>query len=208
MSGCPLIDVAFEWSGRPDEHCRIFQERSTQWLTEQAGASIIIAAANEAIDDPEVALRDPHTGETASDPSTKQRLWTAGLERTLRALKSAGHVVLMVDVIPHLGGDQQQRWWSPAQCALPTLRDSVADCGVEVPLHDADESQARARTAEHDAATSAGVQEIDLRTALCPNSICRSIRDGFWVYRDGLHISTRQSHALAGEFEIALMGGP
>ncbi|MCO1653878.1 acyltransferase [Pseudonocardia sp. S2-4] len=207
MSGCPLIDLVFERAGRPDDDCRIFQEQSTRWLTEQAGASIVIAAANEAINDPEVTLRDPLTGEGASEPSAKQRLWAAGLERTLTALKSAGHAVLMVNVIPHLGGDQQ-RWWSPSQCALPTLRDSVSDCGVEVPLQDVDETQARARTAEHDAAASAGVQEMDLRAVLCPDSSCRSVRDGVWIYRDGLHISTRQSHALAGEFEIALGGNP
>lgn len=66
-----------------------------------------------------------------------------------------------------------------------------------MPLSVADKRQSRALAAEHRAVEDAGAHYVDLRSEICPDDRCTTFRDGVWIYRDGLHLSTTFSHQLA-----------
>jgi peptidoglycan/LPS O-acetylase OafA/YrhL len=204
MSGCPFVDVYIQQPGFDGRTCRTFVTESTKWLETQKPSTLILASANETIADPRIKLEDPTTGELARDPASKERVWTAGLERTIGALRKAGHTVVLVNVIPHLS-HSDQNWWDPADCNFLTLRSNVQLCGLTVPLRQLDVDQSRALASEHAAAGKESAQELNLRSVICPREECSTNNGDFWVYRNGLHIATQESARLAPEFERAIL---
>jgi hypothetical protein len=79
-----------------------------------------------------------------------------------------------------------------------------AGCGTTLPLQTVKSLQIREFAAESAAAAETGARVVDLRSVLCPGSQCSTNRGGFWIYRDGLHISPAESQRLAPVFASAL----
>ena len=206
MSGCPFVDVTVVQPGVDAGPCRRFVDRSTSWFEQQPAATILLAAANEAIADPEISLRRPD-GSLARSVQDKSTAWSDGLSRIATRLGAAGHHVVIVNVIPHLTAPDGA-WWSPGQCTMPALLGAVSNCSTTLPLAEADRLQAPALEAEHRAARESGATELDLRGDLCLDGECRALRGDLWVYRDGLHISTTQSARLGGQFAKVLAASP
>lgn len=203
MSGCPFVDVKIVEVGFDDSACRKYVVQSTDWFVHQPPSLIIMASANEFINNPSVSLSDPETGQTSNDSARKEAIWSSGLVSTMTTLRRAGHTIILVNVIPHFG--TSQRWWTPASCTLLELAADVTRCGRTVPMSTMAQYQARALTAEHQAARASDVLELDLRSKLCSDKACTTNHGNSWIYRDGLHISTRESAALVPEFMNAIV---
>jgi hypothetical protein len=45
-----------------------------------------------------------------------------------------------------------------------------------------------------------GMQLVDIAEILCPDNTCRTVANGFAVYRDGTHITVAMSERLAPDF--------
>jgi peptidoglycan/LPS O-acetylase OafA/YrhL len=203
MSGCPFIDVKIVLNGFDGASCSAFVTTSLAWLERQPHSIIIMAAANEDINDARVTLVDSRTGQRASSPQGKAAIWSAGLESTIRALQKAGHIVIMVSVLPHFA-TSDGGFWSPSQCSMLTLLQDTSNCGVTLPLATANRTQRLALTAERVATERTGADVLDLRRTVCPGALCVTNDGNSWIYRDGLHISTQESKKLAPVFATAI----
>lgn len=202
MSGCPFIDIDFvDVAG-----CRNFYENSLSWLSQQPSATILLGSANEAVTDPSVWLQDPLDGAVASATRDKARLWQEALERTIAALRDAGHDVVVIETMPKLGDDAfHGNWWNPSRCPLLTVTRDPSSCNARVSLDAEGKRQAPALQAERAASEESGARILSVRNFLCPEGECSALDNGRWVYRDGLHISTSTSRRMAPLFETALV---
>lgn len=209
MSACPFVDVELirPDAAARDRACRTFVTGTTEGLRHQRPAVIVTASANEMITEPTVALRDPYSNELADSPAAKYRVWRDGLTRTFKALRDAGHSVLLVNVVPHFA-DGDRAWWHPSKCDHPTQFQNPSKCGRAMSLQVADRLQELALGAERSAAAQVGIQELPLRHIVCPDRRCFTNVGNFWVYRDGLHLSTAASAALSARFAAAIQRVP
>ena len=119
------------------------------------------------------------------------------LIRTANRLKSFGHQVIIVQTVPHW---QNQYYWDLADCSLWEVIDG---CDESMPTGIyLTRSQDVRQTIEFTAATGATV--VDFLDVICPGGICRTLGDGYWVYRDDNHISSETSRRLAPEWRQIL----
>jgi hypothetical protein len=174
------------------------------WLERQPPGIVVIAAANRAIDQPETQLVDTPSMQIASTEGAKAAIWSASLTRTLTTLRTFGHHVIMITMIPHFGSGEGP-YWNPADCSLVELARSTSECGVSVSRAAADEAQQPNLAAEATAARLSGISTLDLRSILCPQQTCATNSGESWNYRDGLHISVARSRALASLFQRAVI---
>lgn len=195
--GCPMVDVEMPSSGSGDAACRTYVRETLEWLATQPPSTVLIANASENIEMPQVVMSGP-SGRHVSAPSGKEEVWRDGLVRVIRAVRGAGHRPVLVATIPHFGNPRTNSWWNPSQCTMITLAEDVTRCGEVMRLSQSDRDQQRALRAERAAAAETDVPYIDLRASVCPGGVCRTNHGTEWIYRDGLHLSTRFSGQLSG----------
>ncbi|WP_166875881.1 acyltransferase family protein [Salinibacterium sp. ZJ450] len=110
--------------------------------------------------------------------------WGAGLEATVAALPDTSKVGVISDS-PDMGE-------TPAICLSSNLDDATA-CGRtpdEAINHDV-------RSAEQDAAESAGASYVDLLGSFCDDQLCPAVLGDTLVYRDSHHITATFSAGLS-----------
>ena len=206
MGGCPVIDMTLIQHGEERVGCRRYVDSVMAWLAAQPPGIVVIAAANEAIDQSETQLVDASSMQMASTEEAKAAVWSTSLARTLTSLQAFGHRVIMVTTIPHFGSGEGP-YWNPSNCALLRLTHSTDECGESISRPDADASQERSLAAESAALRLSGAASLDLRSILCPHERCATNTGGSWTYRDGLHITVGMSRDLAPEFGSAIRQG-
>lgn len=200
VSSCPFVDIRIEEQGRDWSPCRKFVTKSRAWLAQQPPSVIVIAAANFMIDDPTIAIASPR-GRFASTPSAKAAVWSRGLHTAVTSLETAGHTVLFVDVVPHFADRNSRQPWEPSRCGLRGLLRGAASCGARETKRDINAKQAGAMEADDSALRDTTALRLNLRSTLCPHSVCSTNEGLRWSYRDGRHISTRFSATLGPEFD-------
>lgn len=121
-------------------------------------------------------------------------LWGAGLDGTIVAAQRAGAAaVVVIGDTPDPAGD-------PPECLSAHLEDALA-CATPV-----DTAIAPRRLAtERAVAAARGAAFIDPSDWLCPTDPCPAVIGRLLVYRDGHHMTTPFSRALAPYLEPALM---
>lgn len=201
---CPFVDLRLLANGEPREACSGFVVGTTAHLIADPPVVVVLASASDGyINQPEFALVDPGTGEVASDAAGKQRLWEAGLRRTIQSLEGAGIRVVVEHPIPKFPG------WDPQACsALLWYLDGGSRCGTSESRLVLDARRANAVTAENAAVIGTDARIVDLFDILCPGTGCATLVNGVWRYRDGGHISIAESLALGGDFATALSFDP
>jgi hypothetical protein len=205
-SRCSFIDVVIALPNYNEGACRSYNAELTRWLQAHRSGTIVTSSLDAYIDPTNAKITDPTTGAATTDPGRKQRLWADGLTRSLRAVHDAGHPVVLIGVLPHpLGeGSTFGPRWDPRNCSLLSLTGWVGGCGVTVSLDSENERQARAIAAEADAVRRTGVSFLDLRETVCPDGACSTNHGNDWVYRDGHHITNRESAALEPQLRQAI----
>ncbi len=204
-SSCPFILASSHASNLHTADCDEYVDETLTWLTERPPGTVVISAAASEILNDGTTLEDPNTGKVAETAEKKASLWDTALSSVISKLRSAGHDVVVIGVIPHFynpGGG----YWTTAHCALIDFAQSSAQCGATQSRSDADELQSLPLQAEHDAAEQAGASYLDLRDELCPDGVCQTVRDDTFMYRDGKHISKAASAQLAPQLAAAISG--
>ncbi|WP_153504715.1 acyltransferase family protein [Cumulibacter manganitolerans] len=194
-SNCPFVDAVLHSAGNSAD-CRDYVQGTTEWLQHQAPSTVVMAAAADQITDPHATMTDPVSGVQATTPQQKAALWTQALTSSIQALRSAGHTVVVLEVIPHFRGADGS-YWSTAECSMLAMASSNTPCAAELPLPEADFGQQLAIAAERTATQQAGAVLADLRGDICAEGTCATVRDGRFVYREGKHISRGLSTQLA-----------
>ena len=179
---CPVADVAV-WlyhEQRRYPQCEEFREKAIEQLIAQQPSAVVVASLVT------YSIIDPKTGRLAGF-SRGQKLWRAGLERTLERLTDAGLRVVLVRDLPNWGSD---------------IADCLATYGAArcTPAPDlwpkADDLRIAQRTA--------GASALDLTAAVCEPARCYPVRGGTLVVRDDTHLSASYSLRLAPLWERIL----
>lgn len=201
-SNCPFIGASVHAAGSTKD-CDAYVAGTTEWLTQQPPATVVLAAAADQITDDSATITDPQTGELAKTEEQKAALWRESLSSMISTLRAAGHRVVVIGVVPHFTAPQGG-YWSTVDCAIVDLAESTSTCGVEQSLQDADQDQQLALAAQATAAAESGATLVDLRGAICTDGVCSTVRDDQFVYREGKHISQAMSRELAPQLAAAL----
>jgi peptidoglycan/LPS O-acetylase OafA/YrhL len=203
---CAFNDVTVLRPEFDVEGCNKHNAQVLEWLQRSPAATVVVAEGGEFIDAPDVPLRAPGGDETDS-PTAKAQVWEAGLERSLSALRGTGDRVIVLRMLPHPGGvDEEARLgWSALDCGLAKILFSPESCAVSTSLADEDRRQRAELDAESEAVDAAGVEYVDLRETICPGGQCQTRRGDRWIYRDATHITNDTSRSL-GPFFADLLG--
>jgi peptidoglycan/LPS O-acetylase OafA/YrhL len=205
-SRCSFIDVVIALPNYNEAACRSYNAELTTWFRAHRSGTIVTSSLDAYIDPTNARITDPTTGTTSTNPAVKQRMWADGLTRSLHAVREAGHPVVLIGVLPHpLGeGSTFGPRWDPRNCSLLSLSGWIGGCGVTVSLAAEDKRQARPIAAEADAVKRTGVSFLDLRDVVCLDGECATNHGNDWVYRDGHHITNRESAALEPQLRRAI----
>ncbi len=201
-SGCPFIDVYLGRLSDPalETQCRANYEALLAWVMEQAPGVVVIGGVDRYWRDADylVGSSPDLTGATlVANPAELE----AGLERTIAALESTGHEVVLVQTIPHYTAEPYATRVS--QCSVWSL--SRGGCGVDMPREFASQWQATARAGLTAASTATGATLVDLWPFFCDSATCSTSKDGVMVYKsDGFHLTRTGSLMLAPEWKRIL----
>jgi hypothetical protein len=202
MGGCPFVDLVRE-SVPPmfdGTKCHRFVTESVEGLRRSPPALVIVAvSSSQVVNAGGGYLRDPRTGEVATTPAARARLYEHGLESVLDALATAGIPTVVINPVPHLGDASTD--WQGSTC--PFVRITAHDCGASIDRVQVERQQRLARTAEQEAVArvpAGAASAADFTDALCSVTSCTTSRHGVWMYRDGAHLSVDGALTLTGRF--------
>jgi len=198
---CPFLDAYVVRESGPDpflEPCRDYFEATYSWLQDQQPGLVIISNSDEVYLDPDVALGlDPESLSTDLEEKVQSR--ADGLTDVVSTLQAAGHVVLLVQAVPH---------WVPPYAYEPGLCSAGAihggTCGETMPRSFAADLQGPPREGLQEAADRTGTDVLDVWDDLCDADTCFTRNDDMVLYRDSFHISVPASDALVPVFERAI----
>lgn len=181
--GCPLVLLP------PDLGigCDGVSADSLAWLAEQPPSIVIAASAN-------------WVGDGLA------QVWQESIQRTYAQIEQQGHVVVHVMSLPHFATVQQR--WEPTNCTLLAIHRDPAHCGRTAPITSLEAPWRKGLAAEAAAVRASGVRSINLDPAVCPDGVCRTNVANRWIFRDGTHITRRESEALTPYFVTALRDLP
>ena len=202
QGGCAFADIIREslpgvFDGKG---CHWFVQDAISTLKRSQPALVIVGMSSpQYMNDREdtLDLQDARSGEVASTPEAKGRVWEDGLARVFGQLTDAGIPVLIVHAVPHFGDLAEE--WSTLAC--PAVRILTHTCGISMSRAEAEQRQVRAREAEKRAAARVpGVATADVTDDLCSATACVTDRDGRWIYRDATHLSVDGALTLVDRF--------
>jgi hypothetical protein len=199
---CPFVDLVFRKDGVVDRDCRRTYEAQFADLVARPPQLVVLADAGDLeLTNDEVAVRDgasPGTsagtgqGEWAGDPEAKAQRWTAGLERTVSALRARGVAVVLVAPVPRFTG-----WQPPGECARLRVRLDVSGCGTSRATADARRPNlAMAPVLDAVTRDRPGTALVDPAPILCPEVRCSTYQDGHWIWKDETHVSIDGARTL------------
>jgi len=201
-SSCPFVDIQLErrWASDPwSANCLTFTLRTLADLSSSSSPSgTVIISTSDAY----WWSNSDYTVGGSADADVKLRALSVSLTSTIHALKGAGHSVLLVQSIPKWVDDDRL-----ADCSLLSLLTNKYGCSQGMPLGRALGRQGAVRSVLSNVAEANEIQVLDTWSSLCSQTetACSSLDDdGLPRYRDGAHITARQSKQLADEFQTAI----
>jgi len=204
VQGCPFTDIQGAEAGSEIDNCHSLYESSLRWLRKQPPATVVMAAAGVWVDTDGINVATPDKSVVGTSPKVKGEIWRKGLIRTIRDVKAAGHTPVQVTAIPFFA-TALDRAWGPETCDFfGTLKDP-SSCGESRSRAASDRMQRYGVAAQHDAAVAEGINEIDVRSAVCAHDVCATNDGAFRLYRDGLHLTIGESVRLAPLLERGVL---
>jgi hypothetical protein len=176
---------------RSSEECRETTELTYEWLRTQPSGDVVLVATDSYW----------FMGGVAQPGITA---YEAAVVNSILRIRAAGHRPVLVQPIPTFNGienDAPGDRWRLTSCTLRQF--SRSECGRTF-LLGPDWPQQQLWHATSRLALVHGAEVIDLSERLCPEGLCRTDVDGEWLYRDGIHLSTRAATGLSDVFVAAL----
>ena len=196
MSGCPFIDAELVGAGTTLE-CSKSVSRTLQRIQSDPPDIVVVANASDGyISDDSRTLVDPGTGERASTPSARARVYGGAYERVLADFGALGISTGVIGVIPRFDR------WDPQECASIRVMLDSGSCAPASFRLGTDENRIRAQRIERKATFQARARMIDFDDTLCPRETCQVIRDGSWIWRDSEHLSVAGSESIGSEMGV------
>ena len=199
LAACPFVDLRIYGNGMPNEACQAFVASALTEIEKRRPNLIILATATDGyIEESTTTLGARSDLVTARSAAGKAELWTAGLSSVLaRMTRSAP--VLVVHPIPRF------RTWTLDSCAAYKVWFDPMACAGTTTRNEVDVWRQRAVQSELAAAAlNPRVATLELSDVLCPESTCRVLQNGVWIFRDGAHLSVPGALTLSGVFKTAL----
>lgn len=166
-SGCPSVDVRFRSRAFPNDvvPCRQWRQRAIRWLGAHVPDLIIVANS-----------RGYTTVDAQGRTIPRDPAWGAGLDRTLSALPSSAHLLVLGDT-PHLDID-------PPHC-LSLHPNDISACETTRGhslnhKHDAVESTAAAKN---------GASFVSLNALVCSYDPCPVLAGNIVMWRNTSHLT-------------------
>ena len=198
IPSCPFADLYISDRQHSEIDCRSPYELTMSWIVNQPPGVVVVAQTDSYWDS--ISYEAGQLSTTlSSDPAVKDAAFRSGLKRTVEALQTAGHRVLLVQTIPHFSNQYR---YDPGSCSLPEL--ASGSCDVWMPLTYAQTQQASGRSALLDVARDSGALLLDPGPSLCPVGACSTDAGEFVTYRDNNHMSAAASEHLTEFFAAAL----
>jgi len=126
-----------------------------------------------------------------------------GLNETFKNIKNNGHKILFVYTIPQLNytlkdSSVSVNPYSPSLCQV--ISTITMNCDRSLNLEAYKKVQYPIKKSEAEVVQTQRVAAIDLLTDICNTNLCANRKGLFWIYRDGSHISVRESQKLWNVF--------
>lgn len=203
-SSCPGFGAAIvsRRSNPTWVECHEFLKRTAKNLQQNPPDIIVIVSSTDAyLSNPEYEFGPMYSGSdhgVARSTEDRARLARYELTRFLEQLSRSGARVVVIETVPKPG----DRYRPEACSAFAQL---VGERCLFPPFRSSELSVWKiANQLERDAATTAGVPTWNMSDAVCPEGMCKPVRDGYLVWRDDDHLSIRASEALAPQFSQKL----
>lgn len=199
LAGCPFVDLRIYSNGVANQACQAFVVSALAEVEKRRPKLIILATASDGyIEEPSTTLGTTPDSVPAHNPVDKARVWSTGLSSVLARL-TASAPVLLVHPIPRF------RTWTLDSCAAYKVWFDPLSCAGTTTRNDVDIWRQRAVQSELSAvALNPRVTALELADTLCPESTCRVLKDGVWIFRDGAHLSVPGAMTLTGVFKTVI----
>ena len=185
---CPFVSSADDTRSAG---CTAFVEELLQWLRTQPQGDVVIVNSD--------FYWFPGDARSADAGA-----YFSALGGVVAAVRESGHRPVLVQPVPAFNGlaeDDAGSRWRLSNCTLVAfLR---GGCGSAFVLDEHWPQQPIWRMTV-ELARSQGLPLVDATARICEDGVCRTDRDGRWLYRDGLHLSAQMAAELADLFRDAL----
>ena len=200
--GCVFVDMLVQHPLNSNDsglECRTNTQNILEWLDNSSAGTVVIANSDHywtensgflgysgwMVGDDQKSL--------VTDPQDRVHLFGKALDRTVAALKSSGHDVVLVQTVPHY--EAPDRLFSIVKCSLLSI--FTNKCSQIATTEQIDRVQGPPRVILENLAQSDSTRLVDFRDYFCRDGYCITQRNDTWLYRDGHHISVRASEELA-----------
>jgi peptidoglycan/LPS O-acetylase OafA/YrhL len=157
-------------------------------------------------------------GRDTATVNEERDLMAASLTDAVTRLREAGHQVVIVLPTPRFFNGSTPRTylampdaslsreaahetsWRPTDCWNVVAMQNAQDCGATVPEAQVANAQAVTAAWLKELAAETGSMIVDLRARFCSEGVCSTNVGDFWLFRDGIHITSVESEALAPTF--------
>ena len=198
---CPFVDLIIQNPVRPatTARCRNFVTQSLRQIVADKPNLVLIAASGPLYFTNPNPFREPASGQRATSPDGKARMWSKGLARVLHQLSAARVPTVLIRTVP------QWETWDARSCAEARAYLAPRSCGADQTRAEVDAFRRRSVAADTRALrTAPSVAAIDFTEALCSPKRCATNRQNLWLYKDGRHLSVPGALTLTGGFRDAI----
>jgi peptidoglycan/LPS O-acetylase OafA/YrhL len=195
-SSCPFLDLPQAETLTP---CWAWQQKALRYLLASPRGTVVIASSDEywISDDPFVFDGTAN----ATDSPQRLEILTIGLKNAVHELDEVGHELVFVEDTPHWLGAST---WSLQRC---TMAQTLTGCNQSQPISDHLLRTKALRETVESASARYSFEVIDFLDVVCKFEVCRTYREGSWVYRDSGHLTNSFSGTLAPKWVQVLGGG-
>lgn len=180
---CPFALVEPNAEPLVESGCATFVAGSVDYLTQQPPTAVIIGTSPSYFD------------------SDRADELLAAMNRSVTALRSAGHEVTLVGPVPQFPG-----WW-PWGCTLVEAVSDTTGCGEFRPLDAIETELLTASASLRKVARDGDAMYLEIFKDVCLTDRCATNDGTRWIYRDGLHISNGESARLTLRLATAIRVG-
>ena len=202
-ANCPLVRVTLDRLDSVADvnaACREYVRGTVEFLRTATPGLVILSSADSYWTNARVSVARG-SGSGSTETGAKLEALTDGLRETVETVQQAGHRVVLVQARPIFsrgtGADA-------AECSLVAIW-SETGCQSQMAIEEALAKQGQVRRVVDQVAADTGSTVLDPWQVLCVEGICDTQHGALVRYRDGSHVSVRQSEAMAPEFAAAIL---
>ncbi|ADU49150.1 acyltransferase 3 [Intrasporangium calvum DSM 43043] len=200
---CPLVRVALDRLDAVADvnaACREYVQATVDFLRTATPGLVILSSADSYWTNERVSVA-LDTGSLSTETGAKLETLTVALRETVETVKEAGHQVVLVQARPSFASGAGA---DPAECSLVAFW-SETGCRSQMAVEEALANQGQVRRVVDRVATDTGSTVLDPWQVLCGDGVCDTQHGALVRYRDGSHVSVRQSEAMAPVFAAAIL---